>query len=162
MGLWFDPVGHQIYYWHLSELACIYKVLGSVPHSSHYFFTEPFLAEVVLIVFLLNLFSWSFKLFGLRRNKIVMGDEVNLWWFLVSICDGRWFVIGPEVNLWWFLISICDDRCFYVIEMFVQLGVLWGPPVFYDEIIHIVTYMIHLWRQLGTSPKKRYGSPYFL
>jgi hypothetical protein len=46
----------DIFFCHLSELAWIYKVLGSIPHSSHYFFTAPFLAEVVPIVFLLDLF----------------------------------------------------------------------------------------------------------
>jgi hypothetical protein len=41
----FDPVGHR-FFLHLSELAWIYKVF-SIPHSSHCFFTEPFLAEVL-------------------------------------------------------------------------------------------------------------------
>jgi hypothetical protein len=58
--------------------------------------------------------TWRHYVMISLSNKL--SQNINLWWFLLLICDSLWCGIGPEDIMWRFLISqnsICDGRWCY-------------------------------------------------
>jgi hypothetical protein len=92
----------------VSHLAWLHVVPSSNPDPCH----------LVLTFFTNNLDH--FEVLKLWWNENVMGDEVKLWWLMIRH--------RSKVDLWRFLVSICDDICCYChrnVAVLVVSGTHW-------------------------------------
>jgi hypothetical protein len=102
------------------------------------------LAKLFLTFYLLTIWTalkssnYERKCHG-RWSQSVTITCFKLWWLIIHH--------RLEADLWWFLVSICDGRCCYHHRNVTHFGRLWDPPVLYNELLYIITDMLNLWCQ---------------